>query len=472
MLRRYSQLFVTLIAVLDVVLTAGAFVAAYHLRFSLLDVPLGVPPLQDYLLALPVVMVVALACFRGYGLYRPRRTGALLEEMGNIVGACTTTLVVLLALSALVRGWSYSRLVILIFALLMPLGLIAARLVVRGVLRSMRQRGWNLRRAIVVGTGVLASEVLTRLDRHPWTGIEVLGLISEGEEGLEGDAEKTGCESHRVLGGVADVGRIVADMDPPVDVVFVALPSERSASLRDIMQQLGDTTVDVRYVPDVLGFMQLRANVSDFDGLAMVSLREGPLYGWNRILKRGFDVAVATSLLAVVSPLLLLLGLLIRLTSPGSALYRQERAGLDGRTFEMLKLRTMTAGAEDQTGPRMTTRDDSRRTRLGAWLRRTSLDELPQLWNVIRGQMSLVGPRPERPVFIDELRRSLPNYMLRHKVKAGMTGWAQVHGLRGQTSMSERLRYDLFYIENWSLLLDLRVLLLTLTRGFVHRNAV
>ena len=289
---------------------------------------------------------------------------------------------------------------------------------------------------------------------------------------MGGDAEETDCESHRVLGGVADVGRIVADMDPAVDVVFVALPSERSAALRDIMQQLGDTTVDVRYVPDVLGFMQLRANVSDFDGLAVVSLREGPLYGWNRILKRGFDLVVATSLLAVVSPLLLLLGLLIRLTSPGSALYRQERAGLDGRTFEMLKLRTMTAGAEDQTGPRMTTRDDPRRTRLGAWLRRTSLDELPQLWNVIRGQMSLVGPRPERPVFIDELRQSLPNYMLRHKVKAGMTGWAQVHGLRGQTSMSERLRYDLFYIENWSLLLDLRVLLLTLTRGFVHRNAV
>jgi len=202
-----------------------------------------------------------------------------------------------------------------------------------------------------------------------------------------------------------------------------------------------------------------------------VSLLDTPLGGWNDVIKRAVDVALATMLLVLLSPLFLMIAVAIRLTSVGPVFYRQERMSLDGRTFLVWKFRTMKADAEADGGAVWATPDDPRRTWFGGWLRRTSLDELPQLWNVLRGEMSLVGPRPERPVFIEEFRQKIPKYMLRHKVRAGMTGWAQVHGLRGNTSVEQRIRYDLYYIENWSLLLDFKILLLTLFRGFINPNA-
>jgi exopolysaccharide biosynthesis polyprenyl glycosylphosphotransferase len=217
--------------------------------------------------------------------------------------------------------------------------------------------------------------------------------------------------------------------------------------------------------------MTLQSSVEEIDGLPVICLRESPLVGWAAVQKRAFDVAVSGLALLLGAPFLLAIALAVRLTSGSPVLYAQERMGLDGRLFRMLKFRTMVHGAEQDSGPVWTVEDDPRRTRLGAFLRRTSLDELPQLWNVLRGDMSLVGPRPERPVFIEQFRREVPGYMLRHKVKAGCTGWAQVHGWRGNTSLHERVEHDLYYIQNWSLGLDLRILLMTLWRGVLHRNA-
>ena len=227
----------------------------------------------------------------------------------------------------------------------------------------------------------------------------------------------------------------------------------------------------MRLIPDLLHVLTLRSSVEELDGLPLINLRESPMVGWAAVQKRAFDAIVASGLLLVLAPLLALAGLAVWASSGRPIFYRQERMGLDGRVFRMLKFRTMRPDAESETGPVWTSPDDPRRTRVGSLLRRTSVDELPQLWNVLRGDMSLVGPRPERPVFIERFRREIPGYMLRHKVRAGLTGWAQVHGWRGDTSLHERVEHDIYYIQNWSLALDLRILLMTLWRGWFHRNA-
>jgi Undecaprenyl-phosphate glucose phosphotransferase len=251
--------------------------------------------------------------------------------------------------------------------------------------------------------------------------------------------------------------------------VFVAFPLEESARLSEVQSWLGDEPVTLFYVPDLGEFAKLRGRVEEFDDLHIVTLQASPLDGWNAGLKRAVDLLIAGNVLILFSPLMALIALGIRLTSPGPVLYRQERMGLDGIKFQMLKFRTMVYDAETLTGPVWATENDPRMTRLGSWLRHTSLDELPQLINVLCGDMSLVGPRPERPPLIEEFRKSMPKYMLRHKVKAGMTGWAQVNGWRGNTSLERRIEHDLDYIEHWSLWRDVKILALTVFVGF-HNN--
>jgi len=256
----------------------------------------------------------------------------------------------------------------------------------------------------------------------------------------------------------------------PVDQVILALPSEDTGLLKTLMGKLALRTVDVKIVPDLFQYVTLYGGLEEFGGLPIVSLQGGPLEGWNLVAKRVFDILFSAAALILVSPILLVVALLVKLTSKGPVLYKQERMGMDDAVFPILKFRTMRTDAES-SGARMATAGDDRRTPVGAFLRRTSLDELPQLFNVLRGDMSLVGPRPERPVFIEEFKRQIPKYHLRHKVKAGITGWAQINGLRGQTSIAKRIEYDLYYIENWSLLLDLKILVRTALGGFLSRNA-
>jgi exopolysaccharide biosynthesis polyprenyl glycosylphosphotransferase len=229
--------------------------------------------------------------------------------------------------------------------------------------------------------------------------------------------------------------------------------------------------VAIHFVPDLFNLASLRGGVEEFESIAFIHLRESPLYGWNRVLKRGFDLVLGVLALLVVLPVMAAIAVAVAITSGRPILYRQERMGLDGRRFGMLKFRTMVPDAEAGTGPRWAVRDDPRRTRVGAFLRAWSLDELPQLFNVLRGEMSLVGPRPERPSFVADFRRRVPGYMLRHTMKAGITGWAQINGWRGNTSIEKRIEYDLEYIARWSLGFDLSILLRTLWLGFRNRNA-
>jgi Undecaprenyl-phosphate glucose phosphotransferase len=271
------------------------------------------------------------------------------------------------------------------------------------------------------------------------------------------------------LGTIDDAVRVIDEAK--IDHVFVALPHASSEAMMALLDRLVRSVVAIHVVPDLLQFMVLRSRVEDLDGLPTINLSETPLEGWSRFLKRGFDLIVALSAFIVFSPVMLLVAIIIKLEDRGPVFYRQERMGLDGKPFDIFKFRSMRVGAENESGAKWAEKDDPRRTRAGRFIRKTSIDELPQLLNVLLGDMSVVGPRPERPQFVEQFRAEFPHYMLRHKVRAGMTGWAQVHGWRGNTSIRIRIEHDLYYIENWSLMLDLKILFMTLVHGLRHENA-
>ena len=461
MLKAHSRLVENLALVGDLCLIAVCWVLAYWIRFHLMHVT-DVPPFRDYALQLIPILVVWGIAFRTFDLYRPKRLGSHVSEWIDVAKASLLGALILVSIMTFVfRGYEYSRLVILLFLAESIVTVSVARAALREVLRFARRHGYNLRYAIVVGGGEPAAEVLRVLNRRRDVGIFVLGLLSDKKEVPE---------NVRWLGGIEDV-RTVLDRQQ-VDIVFIALPHADASRLTSVLSGIGDDPIAIHLVPDVFSLVPARGGVEEFEMIPFIHLRESRLYGWNRVLKRGFDLLFGAVGLAIVAPVMLAIGVALKLTSPGPVLYQQERMGVDGRRFKMLKFRTMRVNAEEETGPVWARPDDPRRTALGVFLRRTSLDELPQLFNVLRGEMSLVGPRPERPSFVEEFRRRVPGYMLRHKVKAGITGWAQINGWRGDTSIEKRIECDLYYIERWSLGFDLKILLQTLWYGFrINRNA-
>ncbi len=464
MLKKHSKFFENLLLLADLAIVALAWVAAFGYRFYLdpVPAPLGIPPFAPYVFLLVPMALIWPIVFHAFGLYRPRRIGSHVGEITDIARACSVASLIVVGLTFFVRHFEFSRLVVLYFWVLSTAGLSLARGAFREALRFMRRRGYNLRHAILVGWGDVAQEVIRRLGAHPELGIRIRGCFLEPSAGPP--------PGHLpILGTLDSLAHHLGKS--PADQVFIALPLEAASHLPQVLKGLEDTPVDVVVVPDTLRYVSLRGGVEEFDGLPFIRLQGSPVYGWDRVVKRTFDVVVAGLLLILVSPILTMIALAIFLTSRGPVLYRQERMGLDGRTFQMLKFRSMRVDAEGESGPVWAKEGDPRRTRLGAFLRAVSLDELPQLWNVLKGEMSIVGPRPERPVFIKEFRQRIPKYMLRHKMKAGITGWAQVNGWRGNTSLEKRIEYDLYYIEHWSLWLDVRILWLTLWKGLASRNA-
>ena len=465
MLRRHSEFFKNLLFLSDLFLISSCWVAAYFLRFSvpLFPVTKGIPPIEPYLwLLVPIILVWGI-CFSSLNLYRPRRMGSHLAEFVDLAKANALCILILVALTFFLKTFEFSRLVILYFWLLNLVVLGFSRMVFREILRLLRRLGYNQRHVVVIGAGALGQRVAHMLQDHPELGMNVRGYLSRNEA-------KVG----QALQGAPVLGtfeQAVAFLTPQVDVVFLCLPPAVEGEAEGLMKVLSTTTAEVKIIPSIYEFITLRAEAEIFDGLPIITLQGSPLYGWNLFLKRVFDVAGSLVALGLTLPLMGLIAGLIALTSPGSVLYRQKRIGLDGRSFEIIKFRTMELNAESKTGPVWAQAGDARRTAIGKVLRQTSLDELPQFWNVLKGEMSIVGPRPERPEFIHKFREQFPQYNLRHKMKAGITGWAQVNGLRGNTSWEKRLALDMYYIEHWSLWLDVKIMLLTCWKGFIHKEA-
>jgi Undecaprenyl-phosphate glucose phosphotransferase len=463
-LKAHSRVLEHLMLAGDLGLAAGCWLLSYFLRFYVLGPPLlhgDVPPLGPYLLMLMPILVVWGVSFRAFDLYRPRRIGSRFSEAAGIAKASSLGALVLVAvMTFFFRGYDYSRVVIASFWILSIVTVWFSRAVFREALRFARRRGYNLRYALVVGSGELAATVVRRIRARPDVGIQVLGVVGDEKEEVAGVPW---------LGGYADL-RAVLD-GRIVDQVIVALSHEDQGRLGGLLDAVGDEPVTIHVVPDLFRFASLRGGVEEFEGMPFIHLRDSPLHGWSQVAKRAFDIGFSLAVLVGLSPVLGLLALAVKLSSPGPVLYRQQRMGLDGQRFDMLKFRTMRVDAEVETGPVWASADDPRRVPFGGVLRRLSLDELPQFVNVLRGEMSVVGPRPERPVFVEHFRQTVPGYMLRHKVKSGVTGWAQVHGLRGNTSLEKRIEYDLEYIERWSFALDLRIIALTVLRILFERNA-
>ncbi|QOJ13867.1 MAG: undecaprenyl-phosphate glucose phosphotransferase [Planctomycetia bacterium] len=507
MLKQHSQLMLTVMVLADAAAIACAWVLSYWIRFTFLPAEKGVPDLvQAFLPLLPLVVIAHLVVFARVRLYRPRRSSGLFAETRDVLKAFGVAVVCVVLIDyAMPASSKISRQFLLTYAIVGAILFGAFRLLVRGVLRSFRRHGWNRRRAIIVGSGRSAQRLLRVLRRNAWTGFDVAYLVDDpprrkrnplpaasGADSIASPTEpyshppEPADEAHARESGSNDppaVGDVLAGLpvrgplrdlrsiveSDPVDAIFVALPRRSMHRTAEVLESLSTCMADLRLIPEVSGAYHMRPDVSELDGVPILSLRQSPLWGWNAVAKRGFDLIVGSICLLLAAVPMLAIAVLIRLSSKGPALYRQRRMGMDGVEFEMLKFRTMRVDAE-AGGAVWSRKTDNRRTAIGSFLRRTSLDELPNLFNVLRGEMSLVGPRPERPEFVRQFRGDIEHYMLRHKIKAGMTGFAQVRGLRGDTSLRKRIRHDLHYIRNWSLWLDVRIFFRTLFGVWFSRH--
>ena len=479
MLKRRHQLFVVVFVLADGLMVAAASYAAWALRLSMLDQP--TPDEWEAWVKDPLILFtvpLALAVMQALRLYRPRRDRPLLNEQleifkASVIASACVVLFLWIVGNDLISAppgntdhaaLDPARLQIGAFALILPVILGLQRLIIRLILRQLRRRGFNRRHVAIIGTGRLAQNVTRTLARNSWTGIRVTYFISHHPT-----TNRAHCLDRPVLGGLDKLDELLADY--PVDAVYLALPAAQAGAVPELLRKLERFTVNVRYVPDLNPrYMPQQMHIAQLEGMPILSYRENPTMGLGGVTKRTIDILGAAAGLVLLSPLLLIIALAVRLTSPGRVLFKQSRVSIGSSEFKIYKFRTMRSDLQDRSA-KWTTRDDPRVTPFGRFLRRTSLDELPQLFNVLRGEMSLVGPRPERPELIERFRDKERGYLLRQHVKAGMTGWAQVNGLRGDTCLRKRLQYDLFYIRNWSVWFDVRILFATIIRGFVHRNA-
>jgi Undecaprenyl-phosphate glucose phosphotransferase len=462
MLKQHSHFMLIGLVLADAAAISAAWLGSYWLRFEVLpvDPAKGVPDLWDkFLPMLPLVIAAHLFIFYRIHLYRPRRSERLFSETRDIVKAFVVAVVVVILIDYFMpEANKISRQFVGTYAVCGTLCFAVFRFTVRIILRLLRQGGYNRRTAAIVGSGRSAQRLLLALQHNRWTGYDVTYFVDDHVGTLRGQP---------ILSPLAKLPDILEDQ--PVDAVFIALPAAQADRAEELLDTLGQCLADVRLVPDINPAYTMRPDVSRLEGIPILSLRQSPLYGWNAIVKRSFDLTVGLACLLVGGLPMLFIAAAIKLTSPGPILYRQRRMGLDGREFTMLKFRTMRADAE-AAGPVWSQRSDARRTAIGGFLRRTSLDELPNLFNVLVGEMSLVGPRPERPEFIAEFRHEIPSYMLRHKMKAGMTGYAQIKGYRGATSLKKRIQHDVHYIRHWSLWLDIRILAQTLVSAWFSKH--
>ncbi len=470
--QRVRTLYILSKIALDALMLIAAFVIGFELR-RVVPFPnelVNAPSFVVYLPMMFVQLVSVMAVFYFNKLYHVARATSRLDELGSIFAAVSIGTMISVAIAALtfkdtIFELDFPRAMVL-YAWLLSVVLIAlGRELHRRIWHRLRMRGVGRDRVLVVGSGETAEAIVQKIQWSPYLGYELVGVVN----GSTADYEFAGAP---LLGTKDELAEIIERYE--IEEVIIA-PQEGTSRYEIIrlvsMSQRG--SVAIKIFPDVFELITTGVSIDDLGGVPLLNVRDIQLRGWRLSLKRALDLFGASLGLVMLSPIMLLMALLIKLDSTGPVFYFQERMGLDGRPFQMAKFRSMKEDAEAK-GPGWTTKDDPRRTRFGTWLRSKNLDELPQLINVLLGDMSLVGPRPERPVYVDKFRNRIPRYMDRHREKAGMTGWAQVNGLRGDTSIAERTKYDLWYVENWSLWLDIKIIVRTVVQtlfGVSEHNA-
>jgi exopolysaccharide biosynthesis polyprenyl glycosylphosphotransferase len=438
----------------------GSFVFSYWLRFyspltEYAEVTKGFPPLSAYVAGSLLVIPVWLFIFNQRGMHKARRNVYFSDEFFAIVRLVFVGMLIVMAGAFFYRTFSYSRLVFGLLGFSAIVFISAGRYSVMKFEQWWYRNGHDVRSVVLVGTNSTARRVYEAIAANPG-----LGYVIEGYFALDGAGQMEATRA-KFIGPVPDVPMYASEHG--TDIILVALDAKDHPLLFDLVRRCEGMNTEIMMVPDLLDMMTSQVRIKELEGIPFIRIKTTPMSTWNQILKRSFDLLVACVVLILISPVFLLIAVLIKLTSAGPVFYLQERIGLDGSSFRVMKFRSMKVDAEKATGPVWAQKADPRTTGLGKFLRRFSLDELPQLINVIKGEMSLVGPRPERPHFVEQFKKEVPKYLDRHRVKTGMTGWAQVNGLRGADApIEERTKFDVYYVENWSLVFDLKIILKTI----------
>jgi Undecaprenyl-phosphate glucose phosphotransferase len=466
MLSERSSYLNTLWRILDMVLLATCFLSAYFIRFAFFPLPAEVeeiPALARYLPNLILLLALWLVIAQSFGLYASKRMQTTWADWRIIAMTLVFTLFLYSSAGFIFKSFDVSRLMLMIFTPISFFLLGVWHFAFRKLLSSARVRGFNRRNLLIIGAGATGRRFAYEISTHRETGYRVMGFLDDTFESVPD-------MPYPVLGKVADISSILGTQ--LVELVVVALGMNDSRHLEKVVRECEYAGIEVNIIPDLFQFIHPHAKVLNLNGIPLIGVRPNPVDTWQyAYLKRAFDIVFTLLLVALSSPIIVVIVLLVKLTSPGPVLFVQKRLGTQGRLFKFYKFRTMTSRPTQESDTRWTQPNDERVTVIGRFLRKTSLDELPQFWNVLKGDMSVVGPRPERPYFAQKFRKDIPEYMIRHQVKTGLTGWAQVNGLRGDTSIEKRIQFDLYYIENWSFSFDLRIILLTFIKGLLDKNA-
>ena len=466
-LKGHSSVLNLILRIIDylVVLSCGVlsyyFSSAYE-TYTAIGVH-GLP--GHYLKVILLAVVISVLLFPLFNVYRVWRGSSTLTEIKYLTMAWVMAGLLLTGLAFITKsGADFSRHWMGLWFISTWVALVSSRALLRIVLRWLRSSGFNHRHIVIVGTGDQAAVVADRLRRSTWFGLEISALFGAHAKNLP-----YWLQDKRIISDVAELRDYVDGGS--VDQVWISLPHSEEETIREVITALDGSLAEIRYVPDIFEYQLMHHSLSEVAGVPVVNISYSAIDGVNEIIKTCEDYVLSAALLLLASPLMLLIAVGVKLSSPGPVFYRQRRVGWNGHEFTMYKFRSMPVEAEKDSGPVWASPVDDRATRFGSFLRKTSLDELPQLINVLQGKMSLIGPRPERPMFVEKYKDEVPHYMKKHLVKAGLTGWAQVHGWRGNTCLHTRIEHDLYYIENWSLWLDIKIIIMTIFRGLVHKNA-
>lgn len=464
--KREGELFIPFLSlVTDILVVEFSMLLAYWLRFysplvAWFPVTKGFPPFQAYLEASILVMIVWIFIFQQFGMYHLRRNVTPVDEFSQIIKAVSLGMLIMMSLSFFYRDFSFSRLVFLYIWILSVLLLTFSRTLLIYVENRRHRKGKGVLKVALVGHSSKLHPVIENITKFPGLGLKICGHIGEKDESIPQIAH---------LGTISDLPLIIRNNG--IHTLIIAPEVQAGQNLWSILKLCEGLNVEFLLLPDLLEIFTSQLQIYQIGGLPTLRIRDVRMKGWQGVLKRIFDVVFSVVILIILSPLFFIIGLIIKTDSKGKIFYQQDRVGFDGREFLIYKFRTMREDAEAKTGPVWASEDDPRRTRVGKFLRRTSLDELPQFFNVLKGDMSVVGPRPERKFFVDKFKTRIPRYLERHRVKSGVTGWAQINGLRGNSPIEERTQYDIYYIENWSLAFDFKIILKTVWAVIVGENS-
>lgn len=464
MIKENQKHFNRLQVLIDAFVLLFSYVAAWVIKFQIISSDDGALSLRTYMIALPITVLVYLGLYYLFSLYTPKRVQGRRLELWNIVKANTVGIALFLGVLYLIKMMHFSREMLFIFYVINICLEAIARNLIRYFLRSMRRKGYNLKHIVLVGYSRAAEEYIDRILENPQWGYKIRGIL---DDHIEAGTEYKGI---KVLGKIDNLMIILPENR--LDEIAITLGLNEYARLEEIVNLCEKSGVHTKFIPDYNQIIPTKPYTEDILGLPVINIRHVPLTNtFYAAMKRVMDIAGAICAIILFSPIMMFSVIMIKLTSPGPLIFKQERVGLHNHTFMMYKFRSMDVQPPEKEKTKWTVKDDPRVTNFGKFMRKTSIDELPQLFNVLKGEMSLVGPRPERPFFVEKFKEEIPRYMIKHQVRPGLTGWAQVNGYRGNTSIRKRIEYDLYYIENWTLGLDVKILCLTIFKGFINKNA-